>query len=355
MRHLPKRKHLRIVVLALWMLAIPMADLAFAKTAYVLGTWDPCPGGLCGTEFGVVKHVIGGDSTFFEIHDENAHAMDQYRGVYPSGAVGLQIVVLYTADTDENGVIDLVQIKKHSSSNFEILETSEDFLADFDFQMNIYLEVDQNKRLVYVLTDTNKFFLFDADTLERLTDVPNTLGFYGLARDIALDETNERLWVAIGKTARAYDTNTWSWVDYVVFGNLKNVSNAIAVDNENGYVWAIGEDRYSPGEPVLCREDINSGYEEAFYPTLCAYEATHLAVDPMHPSDLYGLMEGGEFWRVDGAEVDEQSSYYSCDWIQDLGGPELYTQIDMFIEKPLAYRLFPIHRLVEDPFVIITP
>ena len=360
MKYLPMRKHLTIAVVALWMLAIPMAALAFAETAYVLGGWIACSGGLCGTEFGLVKHVIGGDSTFFEIHDENPHAMGQYRGYYPSGAFGLQTVVSYApwqVGPNCYGVTGPIQFKKHASGNFDILQTSENLLADFELDYNtclMHLEVDQSKKLLYVLIDANKLFVLDADTLEKLTDEPITLGFYGLPGDIALDEKNDMLWVAIGRTSKAYDTNTWLWVDTVVFDSLgaDANSNAIAVDGENGYVWAMVEDSL---ESVLCREDINSGDEETFDPTLCADEATHLAVDPQHPSDLYGLMEGGEFWRIAGAEVDGNSAYPSCDWIDDLGGPMLVEQIDMFIEKPLVYRVYPIHHLVEDPFQHATP
>lgn len=367
MKHLTINKYLTIVVMALWMLTIPMAGLASAKTAYVLGTFDACPGGLCGTEFGLVKHVIGGDSTFigfdwgYEMDEGYFHAMDQYRGVYSSGAVGLQIVVVATPYPN-HGYHDPIEVRKYSAGNFfDYLDSSVDLNEDDTFTFEkVYLEVDQSKKLVYVLFDSNRLFVFDADTLEKLTDEPITLdGIYASTpADIALDEENEQLWVAIGRTAKAYNTNTWDWVKTVVFDSLGRGANAnaIAVDGKNGYVWAVVENY---PESVLCREDINSEYEETFYYTLCADKATHLAVDPNTPAVLYGLMEGGEFWRIHGAEVDEQPSYPSCDWIEDLGGPGLYTQIDMFIEKPLyidsGMYIDPFHELAEDPFQYAYP
>jgi len=118
--------------------------------------------------------------------------------------------------------------------------------------------VDQDKQKIYTMDrSTNKLYVYDWDatakTLTLVAGAPFTLTGVS-AWGIALDETNDMLYVASSSTTiRYYDTATWT-----LQGSFTVTPTAIgvAVDAQNGWVYSGG---WSSG--VISKYDLNTDTE----------------------------------------------------------------------------------------------
>jgi uncharacterized repeat protein (TIGR01451 family) len=287
-------KSITVIAIVLTVLGIAVVGSASAKSLYVIAdiNADPTP---------IQAYDIQGNILVYQA----THNVPYYGW----GAVGLSI------DTDsetlfvtyeESNTIQLLDAKTFADLGTTTAPGASNLAG---------IVVDQDKGLVYTIdryTDNLYVYTWDPSThtltLQSSLDLPNAVGLYG----IALDEVNDRLYVADGDApdggrVRYYDTATWTEQ-----GNFKVCHSpiGIAVDVSSQTVYTVAGFRYSD---LLSKYELATGTETTVD---MGHGGMGVAVDP-----ATGLVSVSGGYAGDDVSVWDPSTLTQTYTTGDIGDP----------------------------------